>query len=86
MVGGIMPGVEKTTLYLSPELQRALRDAAGRTGRSQADLIREALRTYLGTQPRPVPTSLGLGHDPSLAGRDADAWLEERWGAGRGTG
>jgi len=75
-----MRDVEKTTLYLPADLQRALRDASDRTGRSQADLVRDALRSYLADQPRPKPTSVGLGRDPSLAGRDAEAWLKERWG------
>jgi hypothetical protein len=75
-----MRTVEKTTLYLPPDLLRALRDASDRTGRSQADLVREALRTYLADQPRPRPSSIGLGRDRSLAGRDAEVWLEERWG------
>jgi len=39
--------MNKTTLYLSPETQRSLCDLAQRTGRHQADVIREALELYL---------------------------------------
>jgi plasmid stability protein len=52
--------VEKTTLYLPTEIQLALRDAAKRVGRSQADLVREALSRYLAEQPRPMPKSIGI--------------------------
>jgi len=74
--------VEKTTLYLPPELRRALKEVARREGRSQAELIREALVAYLEKKTRPLPRSLGLGEDEGLAGRDAEAWLEKAWEAG----
>lgn len=35
----------KTQVYLHPDELEALREAARRSGRSQADLIREAIRT-----------------------------------------
>jgi predicted transcriptional regulator len=37
-----------TNLRLSPELVAALREAADRTGRSQQDIIREAITKQLG--------------------------------------
>lgn len=48
-----------TNLRLRPEAENALRKESERTGRSQQDLIREALDRYLsiGT-PRPVPSSI----------------------------
>jgi predicted DNA-binding protein len=51
--------VEKTTLYLPAELQRGLREAARRQGRSQADLVREAVTRYLAEQPRRLPKAMG---------------------------
>jgi predicted transcriptional regulator len=72
--------MERTTIYLPEELQRSLREAARRAGRPQAELIREALTSYLEGQPRPVARSIGLGHDAELAGRDTEEWLDEAWG------
>ena len=48
-----------TNLRLRPEAETALRKESERTGRSQQDLIREALDRYLsiGT-PRPAPSSI----------------------------
>jgi predicted DNA-binding protein len=37
-----------TNLRLKPDLERALRDEAERTGRSQQEIIRSALDAYLG--------------------------------------
>lgn len=72
-------GMEKTTLYLPTELQRLLRDMAKATGRSQAQLIREALDAYLEKSERPRPRSLGIGEDDRLAGRDSEKWLTHEW-------
>ena len=71
--------MEKTTLYLPNDLQRALRDEARRTGRPQAELVRDALRSYLAGRARPKLKSLGLGEDGELAARDSEAWLERGW-------
>lgn len=71
--------MEKTTLYLPPELHRALREAARREGKSQAELIREALAAYLAQRQRPPFRSLGAGEDEELSGRTSEAWLERAW-------
>jgi Ribbon-helix-helix protein, copG family len=44
-----MGGMEKTTVYLSADLKRALRRAAQATGRTEADLIREGIGLVAGT-------------------------------------
>ena len=41
-------GTMATNLRLRPETEKALRDEAERSGRSQQDLIREALDRFLG--------------------------------------
>jgi len=73
---------EKTTLYLPPELHRALKAAAKREGKPQAALIRSALEEYLGNRERPSMRSLGMGEDDQLAARSSEDWLAGEW-AGR---
>ena len=73
--------MEKTTLYLPAELQRALRALARRTGRSQAVLIREALERYIAGSEVPRPRSIGAAADGALAAPDAKAWVRDRWAA-----
>jgi len=51
--------MEKTTIYLPDDLRWYLKDAAQRTGRSQADLIREALQAQRDAAPRLLPESVG---------------------------
>lgn len=74
-----MRGMEKTTLYLPRELQGALRAASRRTGKAQAELVREALRAYLDELGRPKMRSIGIVRDGRLAGRDTEAWLRQHW-------
>jgi Ribbon-helix-helix protein, copG family len=69
-----------TNLRLRAEAERALRDEAERTGRSQQELIREAVDRYLGlsaarpaTSDRDAVVSSGL----ALPARRAYAELEE---------
>ena len=49
----------KTTVYLDPEIALALRQLAAVKGRTQAELIREALATYARKAARPKPKGLG---------------------------
>ena len=79
-----MTTMTKTTLYLPVDLPRALRDEAKRLGASQAELVREALTTFLGSRTRPQPASIGIAADGGLAARDSEDWLRETWGRQRG--
>ncbi|HYI16016.1 MAG TPA: CopG family transcriptional regulator [Thermomicrobiales bacterium] len=71
--------MQKTTIYLPSDLYSWLREEARRSGRSQAELLREALEVYAAQRPRPLPKSIGLGNDPELSGADVDDYLRDHW-------
>ena len=73
--------MNKTTLYLPEETHRRLRETARRTGRPQAELIREALEGYLAAEPAPIPSSIGSGSDRELSGAGTEDWLRFEWRA-----
>jgi plasmid stability protein len=60
--------MEKTTVYLPEDLKRSLRALATASGRSEAELIRQALAVLTTSAPRPRPRgSLFATDDPSLS-------------------
>ncbi len=67
-----MYGMVKTTVYLPEDLKDAVERLARREGRSEAEVIREAVRTLVsgrrGGRPRIPLTSRGLG-DATVAER-----------------
>ena len=66
----------KTTVYLPPELKRALRRVAGQRGCSEAELLREAVSRLTGEAEAPVPKlPLFRSAGPSIA-EDVDRALE----------
>ena len=65
-----MGGMEKTTVYLTDEMKRALRRAARSTGRSEAELIREGIGLVTGTHRIAEPRlPLFESRQPDLAER-----------------
>jgi predicted transcriptional regulator len=75
---GKMYGMTKTTVYLPEDLKASLKQLSAEEGRSEAEIIREAIRTAVEkrTSARPnIPLiDSGLG-DPSIAER-VDELLE----------
>ena len=68
--------MERTTVYLDPELKRRLKEAAAQARISEAHLIREALASYLSKE-KPVKLEpVGRSSDGGVAARDEEA-LEE---------
>jgi len=49
----------RTTLYLEEETANVLEQLATQEGRSEGEVIREALRTYKSRQTRPAPKGIG---------------------------
>ncbi len=77
MPGDIYAGVmERTTIYLDPELKRRLKEAAARARISEAKLIRAALGSYLSREKPVLLEPVGQSEDGGIAGRDEEA-LEE---------
>jgi hypothetical protein len=50
-----MYGMEKTTVYLTAELKRALERAARMSGRSEAELVRQGIALVTAESNRPAP-------------------------------
>ena len=64
----------KTTVYLPDELKQALTRMAALSGRSEADLIRDAIAQLTRAADRPRPRGgLYASGDPSLSERVDDA-------------
>lgn len=74
--------MNKTTLYLPEETQRRLRVASRRSGRPQADLIRQALDHFLDAEPEALPKSIGVASDPELRAPESKDWLRKSWHPG----
>ena len=71
-------GMVKTTIYLPDELKRQIERTAREKGRSEADVIRDAISAAIAppaAQPRIPLVRSGLG-DPSIASR-VDELLDE---------
>lgn len=72
--------MKRTSVYLEEHAKRRLERLARRTGRSEADLIREAVRLLLSTRERRRPTlPLFRSGDPTLSER-VDEELDRGFG------
>ncbi len=71
---GTMYGMEKTTVYLPPELRSALKETARARKVSESVLIREGIALVTaGTGPPPPRVPLFVSGDPTLAERVDEA-------------
>ncbi len=80
-----MPAV-RTSFYVAPETQARLRLAARQLGRSQTDLVNEALESFLRRQGKAGPRSIGAGEDGALGGAAVKRWARERIARGSAPG
>lgn len=69
--------MRKTSVYLEPELDRALDQLAIQQGISKAEAIRRGLRRAVATLSRPKMTSIGVGEGPGDVAGDVDRNLGE---------
>ena len=51
--------MKRTTIYLEPELELLLKSEMRRRKQPMAELVREALRAYLGSEPHKTPPGAG---------------------------
>ena len=69
--------MKKTTVYLEPELDRAVGRLADSKGVSKAEAIRVALREATSQVARPRITAIGVTHGPGDVAGDVDRHLAE---------
>jgi hypothetical protein len=75
-------GVKKTSIYLDPDIDRALARRAAAEGTTKAALIRDALAAAAAETPRPKPRACGVFDGPGDLSQDVDRHLE-RTGFGK---
>ena len=73
--------MNKTTIYLPADTQHRLQEAARRTDRPQAAIIREAVERYLDTQDEVPLRSVGSLTKKSLTSTNQERWLQDHWEA-----
>ena len=76
---GRMYGVKKTTVYLPEELAAALKAAAGESGQSEAELIREGVEYIVDVKRAPLPRA-PLWSGPGNLAEHVDEILAEGFG------
>jgi predicted transcriptional regulator len=69
-------GVKKTSIYLDPDIDRALARRAAAEGTTKAALIRTALAAAAAETPRPKPQARGVFAGPGDLSQDVDRYLE----------
>lgn len=69
--------MRKTSVYLEPDLDRALDRLADAEGVTKAEVIRRALRRAVASMDRPRVTAIGVGEGPGDVSQDVDRHLEE---------
>jgi predicted DNA-binding protein len=70
---------ERTSLYLSVETKRQLEQAARRSGKSQTQLVNEALTEYLAKLEQPKFAFIGAGEDTVVTAQTSERWLRKHW-------
>lgn len=70
--------MKKTSVYLEPEIDRALGKLADAQGRSKAEVIREALAEKAAQAPsQPRIKAIGVGKGPGDVSDNVDRYLRE---------
>ena len=67
--------MKKTSIYLDPELDRALARLAAARGTTKADAIRQVLAAAVAEAPRPRITAIGVGDGPGDVADNVDRYL-----------
>ena len=71
--------MKKTTLYLEEEVLAEIKLTSRSEGRSEAEILREAINDYLERRRSELPTIFGAGSGGKISGADSEDWLLENW-------
>lgn len=75
MVGAILRAMIKTSLYMDPDIDRALGRRAAAEGTTKAALIRDALAAAVAETPPAKPRACGVFDGPGDLSQDVDGYL-----------
>jgi predicted DNA-binding protein len=70
---------ERTSFYLAAQTKRQLAQAARRLGKTQTEVVNEALAEYLAKLEQPSFAFIGAGEDTKVTARSSEAWLRKNW-------
>lgn len=71
--------MKKTTLYLAEDVLAEIKLASRSEGRSEAEILREAIDDYLERRRSELPPIFGKGSGGKIRGADSEDWLLENW-------
>jgi hypothetical protein len=71
--------MKRKTVYFHEEMALEIRSRAKQEQRTEADLIREAVATYLANRKRPLPRILGMASGGLVSGEESEDWLMANW-------
>lgn len=69
--------MKKTSIYLEPELDRALARLAAAQGITKAEAVRRAVAAAVANTARPRITAIGVGEGPSDLAENDERYLAE---------
>jgi hypothetical protein len=78
--GGTLHPVKKSSIYLEPELDRALSHAAARQKLSKAEFIRQTLSAAVAGEKAVRPSGIGVFDGPRDLAANADRHLDDGFG------
>ena len=71
--------MRKTTIYLSEETVSEIKLASQSEGRSEAEIIREALDDYFVRRRSDLPSVFGKAKGRLFTAAESEDWLLENW-------
>ena len=71
--------MHKTTIYLSDEQVTEIKLASRTKGRSEAEIIREAIDDYFGRKRGEMPSVFGKAAGRLFTAAESEDWLLENW-------
>lgn len=71
--------MHKTTIYLSDAQVTEIKLASRAKGRSEAEIIREAIDDYFGRERGEMPSVFGKASGRLFTAAESEDWLRENW-------
>ncbi len=71
--------MKKLTVYFPEELSVQVKALAMREQRTEAALIRDAVRVYLSNKKHPLPRIMGMASSGKITGEESEDWLYANW-------